>query len=201
MIEFSETEQEDGKIFTMSIQLTNKIDIYSRTYNKLQDLGAQIGAVYGALHMVLAIIFQFYNNLINDKNLTLLMKQFNYKDKKGKEVQRIENLLSHRKKYKKFHKTYNNFNTKELNLPQENNKNENRKQGKNIINKNYGFKNKAKQEMELINGAIEYLQNNQNKSTKKLLNNNKISLEIIQKKYNEINENNYEYKNRRMKAR
>ena len=62
MIEFSETEQEDGKIFTMSIQLTNKIDIYSRTYNKLQDLGAQIGAVYGALHMVLAIIFQFYNN-------------------------------------------------------------------------------------------------------------------------------------------
>ena len=141
-----------------------------------------------------------YKNNINDDKIKLYknnsMKQFNYKDKKGKEVQRIENLLSPRKKYKKFHKTYNNFNTKELNLPQENNKNENRKQGKNIINKNYGFKNKAKQEMELINGAIEYLQNNQNKSTKKLLNNNKISLEIIQKKYNEINENNYEYKNR-----
>ena len=62
LIEYSETEQEDGKIFTISIQLTNKIDIYTRTYNKLQDLGAEIGAVYGALHMVLAIIFQFYNN-------------------------------------------------------------------------------------------------------------------------------------------
>ena len=62
MIEYSERDQEDGKIFTISIQLTNKIDIYSRTYNKIQDLGAEIGAVYGALHMVLAIIFQFYNN-------------------------------------------------------------------------------------------------------------------------------------------
>ena len=62
LIEYSETDQEDGKIFTISIQLTNKIDIYTRTYNKLQDLGAEIGAVYGALHMVLAIIFQFYNN-------------------------------------------------------------------------------------------------------------------------------------------
>ena len=62
LIEYSEADQEDGKIFTISIQLTNKIDIYSRTYNKLQDLGAEIGAVYGALHMVLAFIFQFYNN-------------------------------------------------------------------------------------------------------------------------------------------
>ena len=62
MIEYSQADQEDGKLFTISIQLTNKIDIYSRTYNKLQDLGAEIGAVYGALHMVLAIIFLFYNN-------------------------------------------------------------------------------------------------------------------------------------------
>ena len=62
MVEYSENDQEDGKIFTMSIQLTNKIDIYSRSYYKIQDLGADVGAIYGALHMVFAILFQFYNN-------------------------------------------------------------------------------------------------------------------------------------------
>ena len=62
MIEYSGTEQEDGRLFTMSIQLTNKIDIYSRSYFKLQDLGAEIGAVYGALHMVFAFLFGLYNN-------------------------------------------------------------------------------------------------------------------------------------------
>ena len=62
MIEYSEPEQEDGKIFTMTIQLTNKIEIYSRSYFKLQDLGAEIGAIYGVLHMVFEVIFNFYNN-------------------------------------------------------------------------------------------------------------------------------------------
>ena len=71
MVEYSETDQEDGKIFTMSLQLTNKIDIYNRSYYKIQDLGADVGAIYGALHMIFAIIFQFYNtsklftNIIN----------------------------------------------------------------------------------------------------------------------------------------
>ena len=71
MVEYSETDQEDGKIFTISLQLTNKIDIYHRSYYKIQDLGADIGAIYGALHMIFAIIFQFYNtsklftNIIN----------------------------------------------------------------------------------------------------------------------------------------
>ena len=64
MIEYSEADPEDGKIFTMSIQITNKIEIYSRSYLKLQDLGAEIGAVYGALNMVFRVIFQFYNNSI-----------------------------------------------------------------------------------------------------------------------------------------
>ena len=62
MIEYSETEQEDGKIFTMSIQLTNKIEIYSRSYYKLQDIGAEIGAVYGALNVVFGVLFHLYNN-------------------------------------------------------------------------------------------------------------------------------------------
>ena len=142
-----------------------------------------------------------YKNNRNDDKLKLYknnsMKQFNYNYKKEKKEQRNENILSSGKKYKKLHITYNNFSLKELKFPQENSKNDvYRKQGKNIIDKNYGFKNKVKQEMELINGAFEYLRNNQNKSKNKLLNNNKLSLEIIQKKYNEINKNNYEYKNR-----
>ena len=61
-VEYSEYDQEDGKIFTMSIQLTNKIDIYNRSYYKIQDLGADIGAIYGALHMVLQILFRLYNS-------------------------------------------------------------------------------------------------------------------------------------------
>ena len=71
MVEYSEEDQVDGKIFTMSLQLTNKIDYYSRTYYKIQDLGADIGAVYGALHMIFALLFQLYNtsklfnNIIN----------------------------------------------------------------------------------------------------------------------------------------
>ena len=61
MTEFSENEPEDGKIFTISLQLSDKIEIYSRSYYKIQDLGADIGAIYGALHMVFALLFQFYN--------------------------------------------------------------------------------------------------------------------------------------------
>ena len=46
----------------ISIQLTNKIDIYTRSYLKLQDLGAEIVAVYGVLNMVFSFIFNLYNN-------------------------------------------------------------------------------------------------------------------------------------------
>ncbi len=80
MTEFYEIDQDDGKIFTITIQLTNKIDIYNRAYYKIQDLGADIGAIYGALHMVLAILFQFYNtsklftNIIN--NFFLIKEDF-----------------------------------------------------------------------------------------------------------------------------
>ena len=73
MVEYSENDQEDGKIFTMSIQLTNKIDVYNRSYYKIQDLGADVGAIYGALHMVFAILFQFYNN---SKLFTNIMNSF-----------------------------------------------------------------------------------------------------------------------------
>lgn len=62
MVEYSEADPEGGKLFTMSIQLTNKIDNYTRSYYKIQDLGADIGAIYGALHMIFTILFQLYNN-------------------------------------------------------------------------------------------------------------------------------------------
>ena len=62
MVDYSEADQEDGKIFTISIQLTNKIEIYSRSYFKLQDLAAEVGAVYGVMNMVFAVLFQLYNN-------------------------------------------------------------------------------------------------------------------------------------------
>ena len=71
MVEYFETDQQDGKIFTMSIQQTNKIDYYTRSYYKIQDLGAEIGAIYGALHIVFSLLFQLYNysklfnNIIN----------------------------------------------------------------------------------------------------------------------------------------
>ena len=80
MKEFTEIEPDDGKLFTISLQLTNKIEIYNRSYYKIQDLGADIGAIYGALHMVLAILFQFYNtsklftNVIN--NFFLIKEDF-----------------------------------------------------------------------------------------------------------------------------
>ena len=80
MKEFTEVEPDDGKLFAVSLQLTNKIEIYNRSYYKIQDLGADIGAIYGALHMVLAILFQFYNtsklftNIIN--NFFLIKEDF-----------------------------------------------------------------------------------------------------------------------------
>ena len=66
IVEYSEADPEDGKIFTMSIQLTNKIDYYTRSYYKIQDLGAEIGAIYGALHMIFSIIFQLYTMKLQD---------------------------------------------------------------------------------------------------------------------------------------
>ena len=89
MVEYSEADPEDGKIFTMSIQLTNKIDYYTRSYYKIQDLGAEIGAIYGALHMIFSIIFQLYstsklfNNIIN--SFFLIKEDFKplYKENKA----------------------------------------------------------------------------------------------------------------------
>ena len=89
MVEYSEIDQDDGKIFTMSIQLTNKIDIYNRSYYKLQDLGADVGAIYGILHMIFQILFGLYNSsklfLIIMNNFFLIKEDFKpiSREKKG----------------------------------------------------------------------------------------------------------------------
>ena len=61
MIDFFKDGINDGKIFTMTLQLTNKIDIYNRTYYKLQDLGADIGAVFGVMRIVFSFLIELYN--------------------------------------------------------------------------------------------------------------------------------------------
>ena len=68
--------------------------------------------------------------------------------------------------------------------------NNNKRNKKNIernINKNYGYKNKTEQEIELVNGAIEYLKNEIN---------NGIKNGPIKKKYLQLYENNNKIKNR-----
>ena len=71
LVDYFETDQEDGKIFTMTLQLTNNMDIYGRRYYKIQDLGADIGAIYGVLRLIFSTLMEFYNtsklftNIIN----------------------------------------------------------------------------------------------------------------------------------------
>jgi hypothetical protein len=61
MVEFFKMNPDDGGIFTMTLQLTNKIDVYHRTYYKIQDLGAEVGAIYGVLRIVFSILMELYN--------------------------------------------------------------------------------------------------------------------------------------------
>ena len=51
----------DKKFFTMSIQISNTLEIYHRTYYKLQDLGADISAVYGLLMIICLGITHYYS--------------------------------------------------------------------------------------------------------------------------------------------
>ena len=73
IVDFSTNDPEDGKLFTITLQLTNKKDIYNRTYYKIQDLGAEIGAIYGVIHIIFAILMEFYNT---SKLFTSVMNNF-----------------------------------------------------------------------------------------------------------------------------
>ena len=149
MIEYSETEQEEGKLFTMSIQLTNNIEIYSRSYFKLQDLGAEIGAVYGALHMVFAVLFGLYNNsklfssiinkffLIKEEFTPLNREKKAFINLKKKFFKDLNLIISVQKKsfaisHNSFSKSFDNnlSNLSELN-------NNNNKKSNNIMNEEY----------------------------------------------------------------
>ena len=131
MIEYSEADPEDGKLFMISIQLTNKIDIYSRSYLKLQDLGAEIVAVYGVLNMVFSFIFNLYNNsklfisIINNffiiqedfKPLTREKRAFiNLKRKFYKDLNLIISVDRNKKSFITGHNTYNDFFSPKKNL-------------------------------------------------------------------------------------
>ena len=49
------------KFFSFAIQLTNNKEIYTRTYFKLQDLGAQVSSFYSIFMVVGSIILKFYH--------------------------------------------------------------------------------------------------------------------------------------------
>ena len=150
MIEYSETEQEEGKLFTMSIQLTNNIEIYSRSYFKLQDLGAEIGAVYGALHMVFAVLFGLYNNsklfssiinkffLIKEEFTPLNREKKAFINLKKKFFKDLNLIISVQKKsfaisHNSFSKSFSN----NLSNLTELNNNNNNKKSNNIMNEEY----------------------------------------------------------------
>ena len=131
MIEYSEADPEDGKLFMISIQLTNKIDIYTRSYLKLQDLGAEIVAVYGVLNMVFSFIFNLYNNsklfisIINNffiiqedfKPLTREKRAFiNLKRKFYKDLNLIISVDRNKKSFITGHNTHNDFFSPKKNL-------------------------------------------------------------------------------------
>ena len=60
------------RFFSYAIQLTNTKKIYSRSYFKLQDLGAQVSSFYSIFMVIGSIILKFYHksayclDLLND---------------------------------------------------------------------------------------------------------------------------------------
>ena len=51
----------NGYLFGISIQLTNTIDFYKRSYYKLQNLCEDISAIYGVLMIIIKLIERYYN--------------------------------------------------------------------------------------------------------------------------------------------
>ena len=52
---------DDKNFFTMSIQISNILEIYHRTYYKIQNLGADVSAIYGFLMIICLAITHYYN--------------------------------------------------------------------------------------------------------------------------------------------
>jgi len=211
MVEYSEADPEEGKIFTMSIQLTNKIDYYTRSYYKIQDLGAEIGAIYGALHMIFSILFQLYNysklfnNIINNfflinENFKPLYKEnkafINLKKKLFKDL-KLNILIQEKKSF--FINQNNNGNTK-IN----DNKNDNKTNNifNNINNKN--LKNRYEEQCMKTNSSFG------NENMKKILvskdkffdlNESELKDNYLTPKNNNLNNNNNNSMNIQSKSR
>ena len=211
MVEYSEADPEEGKIFTISIQLTNKIDYYTRSYYKIQDLGAEIGAIYGALHMIFSILFQLYNysklfnNIINNfflinENFKPLYKEnkafINLKKKLFKDL-KLNILIQEKKSF--FINQNNNGNTK-IN----DNKNDNKTNNifNNINNKN--LKNRYEEQCMKTNSSFG------NENMKKILvskdkffdlNESELKDNYLTPKNNNLNNNNNNSMNIQSKSR
>ena len=69
----------NGYLFGISIQLTNTIDYYKRSYYKLQNLCEDIGAIYGVLTIIVKIIQRYYNEA--KLSIDLINSFFIIKDK------------------------------------------------------------------------------------------------------------------------
>ena len=69
---FINLSTKQNKFFSFAIQLTNTKEIYSRSYFKLQDLGAQVSSFYSIFMVVGSVILKFYHkseyclDLLND---------------------------------------------------------------------------------------------------------------------------------------
>ena len=126
------------------------------------------------------------NKKVLNKNKSV--KQFNYNKKRIIERAKKNQLSTKKTTVLIKPKTYNYFSPKELKQEMINNNNKpNKKHIERNITKNYGYKNKTEQEIELVNGAIEYLKNEIN---------NGIKNGPIKKKYSQLYENNNKIKNR-----
>ena len=125
------------------------------------------------------------NKKILNKNKSV--KQFNYNKKKIIERAKNNRLTTKKTQVLIKPKTYNYFSPEELKQELINNNKPNKKNIERNINKNYGYKNKTEQEIELVNGAIEYLKNEIK---------NGITNGPIKKKYIQLYENNNKIKNR-----
>ena len=79
-------DAKNGYIFGISIQLTNVIDCYKRSYYKLQNLVEDVSAVYGLLMLIGLFIEQYYNESklsIDIINSFFIIKDENEKNEKA----------------------------------------------------------------------------------------------------------------------
>ena len=71
-------EIHDGKFFSFAIQLTNTKEIYTRSYTKIQDVGAQMGTFYSVFTVIGGILLKYFQK--NTFRLDLLNDLFKITD-------------------------------------------------------------------------------------------------------------------------